>query len=159
MNRAKEHFVAVIGAGECGPEVAAVAHALGRLLAEAGYTLVCGGLGGVMQAASRGAREAGGRTIGILPGREREAANEFVDTALATGLGPMRNFLVVLNAEVVVAVEGSWGTLSELALAKKIGREVVAIGAWSNVPGVIPADGPQAALAAVRRILSIEAMS
>ncbi len=92
-----------------------------------------------MRAVCEGARSEAGLTIGILPGSERDDANEYVDIALATGLGPMRNCLVVLNGDVVVAVEGGSGTLSEVALALKIGKDVIALGRWSGIPGVVPA--------------------
>lgn len=143
MTRAKT--IAVIGAGQCDPMVEVAAERLGRLLAEAGFDLICGGLGGVMEAASRGARHAGGRTIGILPGLDKAAANAFIDLPLVTGLSHMRNFLVVANADVVVAVEGEYGTLSEIALARKLGKTVIAIGRWGSVPGVVPAGGPEEA--------------
>ena len=147
--------IAVIGSGECEPQVYAAAERLGRLLAEAGFDLVCGGISGVMEAASRGARQAGGRTIGILPGLDKSAANAFVDLALVTGLSHMRNFLVVANADAVVAVEGEYGTLSEIALARKLGKTVVAIGRWSGIPGVVPAGGPEEAATLARTFARI----
>jgi len=114
--------VSVIGSGA---EHEARAEAVGRLLAERGCKVVTGGLGEVMAAAARGAKEAGGTTIGILPGRDRAAANEWVDHAVATGLGHMRNFAVVASGDAVIAVGGHWGTLSEIAFAKIPGRPVV----------------------------------
>lgn len=146
-----QRAVAVIGAGECGPETAAMAENLGRLLALAGFSVVCGGLGGVMEAACRGALSAGGLTIGILPGLERAAANPFVAVPVVTGLGPMRNFLVVSNGLAAVAVEGGSGTLSEIALAQKSGIPVIALGRWSDLPGVHPARDPEQAVELVRR--------
>ena len=121
--------VSVIGASA--PSDAAVedAREVGRLLAERGHTVVCGGLGGVMRAACRGANEADGETIGILPGEDRNAANEFVDTAIATGLGHARNALVVLNGDAVVAVDGSGGTLSEVGFSAVYDRPIAGIGA------------------------------
>ncbi|HXD59695.1 MAG TPA: TIGR00725 family protein [Thermoleophilaceae bacterium] len=123
-------YVAVVGAGEASREEAAAAEEVGRLLAERGAVLVCGGLGGVMEAACRGAKEAGGSTVGILPGRDRAAANDHVDIAIATGLGEARNALVVRAADVLIAVGGGYGTLSEIALALKSGTPVVGIGSW-----------------------------
>jgi uncharacterized protein (TIGR00725 family) len=114
--------VSVIGSGA---EHEARAEAVGRLLAERGCKVVTGGLGEVMAAAARGAKEAGGTTIGILPGRDRAEANEWVDHAVATGLGHMRNFAVVASGDAVIAVGGQWGTLSEIAFAKILGRPVV----------------------------------
>ncbi|GFK94505.1 Cytokinin riboside 5'-monophosphate phosphoribohydrolase [Fundidesulfovibrio magnetotacticus] len=128
--------ISVIGAGECGPDVEAVAHRLGTLIAQNGFDLLCGGRMGVQRAACRGAKEAGGFTIGLLPGLDFTQANEFVDVPVVTGLGHMRNFLVVKNGAAAVAVEGGAGTLSEIGLAMKSGIPVVAIGRWSGVDGV-----------------------
>lgn len=126
--------VAVVGAGRPG-DAEADAETIGRLVAEAGATLVCGGLGGVMEAACRGARSAGGRTIGILPGTDRGAANAYVDVAIPTGLGEARNTIVVRAADVVVAVGGGHGTLSEIAFAAKVGTPVVGLGTWRLARG------------------------
>jgi uncharacterized protein (TIGR00725 family) len=123
-------YVAVVGAGEASEEEIAAAEEVGRLLAERGAVLVCGGLGGVMEAACRGAKEGGGTTVGILPGHDRAAANAYVDVAIATGLGEARNALVVRAADVLIAVGGGWGTLSEIALALKTGTRVVGLGSW-----------------------------
>jgi uncharacterized protein (TIGR00725 family) len=123
-------YVAVVGPGEATPEEIATAEEVGRLLAERGAVLVCGGLGGVMEAACRGAKERGGQTVGILPGGDRAAANPHVDVAIATGLGEARNALVVRAADVLIAVGGAYGTLSEIALALKTGTPVVGIRSW-----------------------------
>ncbi len=131
--------VSVIGAGTCGPAVAAQAFELGQGLAAMGITVVTGGLAGVMEAVSKGARSVGGRTIGILPGERLEDANPYVEEPIATGIGHMRNAMVVMNGHMVVAVAGEWGTFSELALAKKMGKVVVAMGKWSTVPDVVEA--------------------
>jgi len=135
----RQRRVAVIGAGKCDAGVYSQAKQLGQLLAKRGYLVVCGGLGGVMQAVCEGAKSASGATLGILPGDKVAQANPFVDTAVVTGLGSMRNYLVVLNGDAVVAVEGESGTLSELALALKSGKYVVAVGRWAAIPGVVPA--------------------
>ncbi|MBN2141355.1 MAG: TIGR00725 family protein [Desulfovibrionaceae bacterium] len=150
----KGKTVSVIGAGSCPPEVSARAERLGRLIAESGLDLVCGGLGGVMEAASRGAKAAGGRTLGILPGLDKRAANPFIDSAVVTGLGHMRNFLVIANGDAVIALEGGNGTLSEIGLALKSGKFVVAVGAWSGLPGVTPATGPEEAVDKIKQFLS-----
>jgi uncharacterized protein (TIGR00725 family) len=121
--------VAVVGAGATGPDEDD-AETIGRLVAEAGATLVCGGLGGVMEAAYRGARSAGGTTVGLLPGLDRAAANPHVVVAVPTGLGEARNTLVVRAADVVVAVGGGHGTLSEIAFALKTGTPVVGLRTW-----------------------------
>jgi uncharacterized protein (TIGR00725 family) len=109
---------------------------------------VCGGLGGVMEAACRGAKDGGGTTVGILPGTDRAAANPFVDVAVATGLGEARNALVVRAADAVIAIGGGYGTLSEIALALKAGKRVVGLETW-DVEGVEVADSPAAAVEAV----------
>ncbi len=147
--------VAVVGTGETEPgsELDALAEAVGRAVAGAGALLVCGGLGGVMAAACRGAVAAGGRTVGLLPGEDRAAANPWVQVPLATGLGEARNVLVVRAADAVVAVGGGYGTLSEIALARKLGRPVVGLRTWSaSLPGddaelVRSASDPLAAVA------------
>ena len=120
--------VAVIGAGSASDSEAELARLVGAGLAEAGAVLVCGGLGGVMEAAAQGARERGGLTVGVLPGTDAAAANPFIVLPLATGMGEARNALVVRAAEAVIAVGGEWGTLSEIALARKMGIDVVVLG-------------------------------
>jgi len=132
---ARPHRVAVIGAGRSRPEEEETARSLGRALGSAGAVVVCGGLGGVMEAVARGCAEAGGRTVGILPGDRGDAANPWIEIALPTGMGEARNALVVRAGEAVVAVGGSWGTLSEIALARKMGREVGLLGE-PPVPGL-----------------------
>lgn len=107
-------------------------------MAAAGAVLVCGGLGGIMEAAARGAKSAGGLTLGILPGRSRKAANAYLDCVVATGLGDFRNFLVVATADAVVALPGSYGTLSEIAMALTLQKPVVGLGTW-EIEGVVRA--------------------
>lgn len=122
----------------------AEAFEVGRRLGAAGAVVVCGGLGGVMAAACRGAKDAGGTTVGILPGDDRAAANDFVDVAIATGLGEARNVLVVRAADALVAIGGEHGTLSEIAFALKIGRPVVGLGTWP-IDGITAVGGPSEA--------------
>jgi len=147
-------YIAVVGAGQATVEQEADAEAAGRTLAESGAVVVCGGLGGVMEAACRGARDAGGTTLGILPGADRAAANPWVSVAVATGLGEARNALVVRAADAVVAVGGEFGTLSEIALALKAGKPVVGVGTWDlgREPDPITRarDGAEAATLALR---------
>ncbi len=116
-------------------------------------TLVCGGLGGVMEAAARGARTAGGFTLGILPGTDRASANPFIECAVATGLGDFRNYLIVRTADALIALPGRHGTLSEIAMALTLGKPVVGLGTW-DIEGVEPAETAeqtvQKALAAIR---------
>ena len=123
-------YVAVVGGGEAGEADCAVAYEVGRELARRGAVIVCGGLGGVMEAACRGAKEEGGATLGLLAGDDRTAANPFVDVAVATGMGEARNALVARTADVVVAVAGEFGTLSEIALALRMGKPVVGLSTW-----------------------------
>lgn len=124
-------YVAVVGpSGDPGPEILALAEEAGRLLAEAGAVVVTGGGTGVMEAASRGAAAAGGLVVGILPGEDRGAANTHVTVALATGLGEVRNALVVRAVDALIAVGGSWGTLSEVALACRTGVPVYTLAGW-----------------------------
>lgn len=138
-------YVAVIGPSEATPEELARAEVVGRLLAGRGAVVVCGGLGGVMEAVARGASGAGGVVLGILPGSHREDANEHVTVALATGMGEMRNALVVRAADAVIAVGGAYGTLSEIALALRTGVAVVGIGTW-DLDDVIDAPDEEAAV-------------
>ena len=138
-------YVAVVGAGDASPEVEAAAEEVGHGLAQAGAIVVCGGLGGVMAAACRGARSAGGTTIGLLPGTDRAAANQWVQIAIPTGLGELRNGLIIRAVDVVVAVGGEYGTLSEVALALKTRVPVVGLDTW-EIRGVEAADDPPAAV-------------
>jgi uncharacterized protein (TIGR00725 family) len=124
-------YVAVVGASEATAQQEHDAETVGRLLAEGGATVVTGGRGGVMAAASRGASAAGGTTVGILPGTDRRAANEWVSVAIPTGLGELRNGLVIRAADVVVAVGGAYGTLSEIALALRAGLPVIGVDTWA----------------------------
>jgi len=135
--------VSVIGSGV---EHEARAEEVGRLLAERGCKVVTGGLGEVMAAALRGAKSAGGTTIGILPGKDRSDANEWVDHAVATGLGHMRNFAVAATGDAVIAVGGSWGTMTEIAFAMRLGRPVVILEPGLEVDGVDRAATPEEAV-------------
>jgi len=145
--------VAVVGAARASTPECEAAEEVGRRIAEAGAVLVCGGLGGVMEAACRGARAVGGTTVGILPGTDRLAANPHVEIAVPTAMGEARNALVVGTADAVVAVGGEFGTLSEIALALKAGTPVIGLWTWElarrgeAVVGVIPAPGPERAAA------------
>jgi len=145
-------YVAVVGPGEASPDELHAAEEVGAGLAEAGAVVVTGGLGGVMEAACRGARSRRGRTLGILPGDDRDAANGWVEIAVATGLGELRNGLVVRAADAVVAIGGGHGTLSELALALKLGRPVVGLGTW-EVHGVDHVSTPEDALSLIAGLL------
>ena len=124
-------IIAVIGAGECSREVAEMAEEVGHRLAEKGAILICGGLGGVMEAACRGAKSAGGTTVGVLPGTNPGDVNPYVDIPIATGMGQARNVIVVTSAQAVIAIGGGYGTLSEIGHAKKLGLPVVGLQTWS----------------------------
>ncbi len=135
--------VAVIGSGR---EHEQRAEEVGRLLAERGCTVVTGGLGEVMAAAARGAKAAGGTTIGILPGERREDANEWIDHAVVTGIGHARNLAVVASGDAVIAVGGSWGTLAEIGFASRLGRPVVILEPGQTVEGIARAATPKEAV-------------
>jgi len=144
-------LVAVIGGSTCTSEEAEWAGVVGRLLAEQEAVLLCGGLGGVMEAAARGAKQARGLTVGILPGSDRADANPFIDVPLATGMGEMRNALIVRAAQAVIAIGGGWGTLSEIALAQRIGTPIV--GLHDAFPSVVDMPRVTTSEQAVRRAL------
>jgi len=145
-------YIAVIGGQECTPLEADRAYQVGRLLASVGCVLVCGGRGGVMEAACRGAREAGGETLGILPGFDRAQANPYLDVSVVTGMGSARNAIIALTADGVIAIGGGHGTLSEIGLALKSGRPVVGLDTWEPVrpdddtSPIVAASGPEEAV-------------
>ena len=151
-------YVGVIGGQYCSEEEERTAHEVGSLLAKRGAIIVCGGLGGMMEAACKGAKEAGGITIGILPGPFRGDANPYVDYAIATDMGQARNAVIVRTADAVMAVGGEYGTLSEIAMALKMGKKVVALSSWEisnkGAPDekIIRVDDPEAAVEAVMGI-------
>ena len=148
--------ISVVGSGTCeqDSEPARLAEEVGRLLAEAGAVLVCGGLGGVMEAASRGAAAAGGTVIGITPSDSPEHANEHCTHVVATGIGHARNLAVVASGDAVIAIGGEWGTLSEIGFARRLGRPVVTLRSWRPVgegpmedaPGIVAARSPAEAV-------------
>lgn len=145
-------WIGVIGPGQATAEDLARAEVVGAEVAAARAILVCGGLSGVMEAACRGAARAGGLTVGLLPGDDRGAANRWVSVALPTGLGEARNALLIRAADAVVAIGGGWGTLSEIALARRAGKAVVGLDTWlaqhpgTTEPGVLVAESPRAAV-------------
>ncbi|HEX4219274.1 MAG TPA: TIGR00725 family protein [Acidimicrobiales bacterium] len=151
--------IAVVGATEATARAEAAAETIGASLASAGVTIICGGLGGVMAGACRGAKTVGGTTVGILPGRDPRAANQWVDVVIPSGLGEARNALVVGAAAVVIAVGGEYGTLSEIALALRAGIPVIGVGTWSLTnpegkqdSGIIPIGDPHEAAAVAQRL-------
>jgi uncharacterized protein (TIGR00725 family) len=148
-------YVAVVGSGTATGELYEKAREVGRLVAERGGTVVCGGLSGVMEAAARGAAEAGGTAIGILPDEDRRRANEYLTHSLATGTGHARNLAVVCSGDVVISVGGEYGTLSEMGLARKVGRPVVALESWDLGEHVAVVASPEEAVEAAFGILGM----
>lgn len=146
-------MIAVCGAGATDEATGRLAYEVGRGLAEAGTTVICGGHGGVMAAACAGAKSVGGLTVGILPGSERTAANQDVDIVITTNMGQARNVIIVSSAQAVIAIGGEYGTLSEIALALKIGVPVVGLGTWQLVKA-----GPEIADPIVRAGSAAEAV-
>ena len=139
--------IGVIGAGECDAEIKARAEETGRLIAKSGAVLVCGGRGGVMEAACRGAQQAGGLTVGILPGYTGE--NAFCTVRVGTGLGVARNAVVVGSSDALIAIGGRHGTLSEIAMAGVLGKEVFGLNSW-EIDGVVACNTPEEAVRSAR---------
>jgi uncharacterized protein (TIGR00725 family) len=136
-------LIAIIGAGQCDRPTHDLAYQMGAQLAQQGYTLICGGLGGVMAAACEGAKQYHGSTIGILPGDTPNAAKLWVDIAIPTGMGEARNFIIVRSAAALIAIGGEYGTLSEIAIALKLGKPLVGLNTWQPIrPGGTQPDFP-----------------
>ncbi len=148
-------YVAVVGPRTAAGETYERAREVGRLVAERGGVVVCGGLGGVMEAAARGATDGGGTAIGILPDEDRGRANGYLSFSVATGMGQARNLAVVCSGDVVVAVGGGYGTLSEVGLALKVGRPVVSLGGWELGDHVVVAGSPAGAVGAAFGLLGV----
>ncbi len=132
-------IIGVVGDSAPDPETTSLAEAAGNAIARAGAVLACGGLGGVMRAAARGAKEAGGLTVGILPSYDVKSANPFIDIPIATGMGHARNVIIAATSHALIALAGAHGTLSEIALGLKLGKRVVALGRESSPEGVVAA--------------------
>lgn len=139
MHPAHKKIIGVIGAGSVDESAWDCAEEVGRLIAGRGAILVCGGLGGVMEAAAKGAKCGGGITIGVLPHATTGGENPYIDVPVATGFGEGRNVIIVRTADVLIAVYGEYGTLSEIALALKMGKPVIGIHSW-EIPGIIKAN-------------------
>ena len=148
-----QQIVGVIGASECEPFVASMAFEVGRGIANMGAALICGGRGGVMEAACKGASESGGLTIGVLPGNDGSLANPYVSVPLVTAMGQARNSIIVQSSCVLVAIGGGYGTLSEIGIALKLGKKVIGLGTW-EIPGVHTVTRPHDALALVAEELA-----
>src|SRR5689334_20534684 len=138
--------IAIVGAGDASSAVCELAYTVGVGVARRGAMLICGGRGGVMAAAAQGAQSAGGLTIGVLPGYDRRQANPHIEIPIATGMGQARNAIIVASADSVIALEGEGGTLSEIGLAIKLGRPVVALRAWQQLAMISHADDVLAAV-------------
>ncbi|MFB0521585.1 MAG: TIGR00725 family protein [Desulfatiglandales bacterium] len=151
---ARKIYVGVIGAGDCSREAYNMACDVGYLVGQNDWILVCGGMGGVMEGAAKGCCKAGGMTAGILPGEARDSANAFIHVAIPTGLGEGRNLLVVRASDVVIAIAGGYGTLSEIGLALKIGKPVVGLKTWPGIDGIDYVETPQEAVDMAARHLS-----
>jgi len=141
----KKIRVGVIGGSKPDKRSLEAAYRVGQLIAEAEAILICGGLGGVMEAAASGAKKAGGLTVGILPGIHPYEANSSIDVAVATGMGYSRNALVVMNADVLIAIAGEYGTLTEIGYGNVYGKRVIGLGTW-DIKGVIKANSPEEAI-------------
>jgi len=148
-------YVSVVGLGEASGELYEKALEVGRLVAERGGTVVCGGRSGVMEAAARGATEAGGTVLGILPDEDRRQANEYLSYSIATGVGHARNLAVVCSGDVVISVGGEYGTLSEIGFALKVGRPVVALESWNLGEQVAVTSSPREAVEAAFGLLGM----
>ncbi|MBS3819180.1 TIGR00725 family protein [bacterium] len=145
MKLRKKIKVGIIGGARPQPKFKDIAYQVGRMIAEKGAILVCGGLSGIMEAAAKGAREHNGLTVGILPGYSPHDANPHIEIPIATGLGYSRNSLVAMNSDILVAVDGEYGTLSEIAYGCIYGKKIIGIGTW-NIPGVKEAQTAQEAM-------------
>ncbi len=146
-----KRYIAVIGRHDCSEEEANLAFNVGRLVAEAGAVLICGGLGGIMEAASRGAKSAGGTTIGVLPGTCRDDANPYIDHAICTGIREARNLAIVLTADGVIALPGEFGTLSEISFALKYRKPVVSLRSWNVSERILRAETAEEAVETILR--------
>lgn len=147
----KKTIVAVVGASDTAAKMIADAEEVGRLIAQKGWTLVTGGLGGVMEAASKGANGAGGIVVGILPQGLTDHANKFVTIPIATNMGHARNAIIAHTADVLIAIGGGHGTLSEIAIALKLGKPVIGLNSW-DIPGVVSAKDAKEAVEKIRSL-------
>jgi uncharacterized protein (TIGR00725 family) len=146
-------MIGVVGAGNCSTEVYELARRIGDGIARAGGILVCGGLGGVMEGACRGAREAGGETVGILPGPDKASANPYVSVPIVTDMGHARNVLIVRTSDLLVAVSGGYGTLSEISIALKLGKPIIGLHTWPDMEGIAYVSSPEEATDTIRKMM------
>jgi uncharacterized protein (TIGR00725 family) len=161
MGMSRDVYLAVVGPSAATPAEHALGEEIGQLIAEAGAVLICGGLGGLMEAAASGCTKAGGRSVGVLPTETRAGANPYLTTVVATGMGEARNAIVVRTADAVIAVAGEFGTLSEIALALKMGKPVVGLGTWElskgaePVEAIVRSDTPADAVSTALRLIEL----
>ena len=139
-------MIGVIGSSSCSPEVARLAEEVGKGIARKGGVLICGGLGGVMEAVCRGAKSEGGSTIGILPGSSRDDANQWVDIPIVTGMGVARNTIIVSSSQAIISVSGGYGTLSEIGFSLNLGVPIVGLLTWEIDAPIIRAETPEEAV-------------
>lgn len=151
MKRA--YYVGVIGSGNCSPAHYDLARKVGYEIGRRDWILVCGGLGGVMEGAARGCEEAGGITVGILPGLQKEQVNPYIRISIPTGLGDGRNLLVVRASDILVAISGGYGTLSEIALALKARKKVIGLKTFENIEGLLTVADPDEAMIRLESLL------
>ena len=149
MATGRMKVIGVVGAGDCDEHTGLIAQQVGRLIADRGAALVCGGMGGVMQHAAMGAAQMGGLTIGILPGDGREDANPYINLPIVTDMGHGRNVIIAHTAQALIAISGEYGTLSEIAIALKLNKPVICLGGWTQIKNVINVSTPQEAVDAV----------
>ena len=152
MKRRRKLLIGVVGGHSCDKKTAKLAQEVGGEIAKLRAVLVCGGLGGIMQAAAKGAKENNGLTVGILPGEDKNDANSFIDIPIATGLGYTRNTLVTTAADIIIALPGKYGTLSEIAFALNAGKTVLGIGSW-DVKGIIRVETAKGAVEYIKNRL------
>jgi uncharacterized protein (TIGR00725 family) len=152
MDNPYQSIIAVIGAGSCDEETYTIAEEAGILLAKNGFTIICGGLGGVMEAVCKGARSEGGHTIGVLPGDNIRDANPYVSIPVATGMGIGRNIIIIRTAMAVLAIDGKYGTLSEIAFALQLQKPVVGLQSWDVSADIIQASNIEQAVNEIVKI-------
>ena len=143
MRESKQKIIGVIGQGRgCSKEILSLAEEVGKEIAKREAIVICGGLKGVMEAVCKGAKQENGLTIGVIPGSQKESANKFVEIPIVTGLGEARNSVIVRTADVLIAIGGRYGTLSEIAFALAFGKPVVGLHTWENIEGIVYEDQP-----------------
>jgi len=157
MVEREQKIIGVIGQGrDCSSELLKKAEEVGWHIAQQGAILICGGLGGVMEAASRGAKKSGGKTIGVLPGDDKKTANRYIDIPIVTGMGEARNIIIVRSADALIAVGGRFGTLSEIAFGLAFEKSIVGLQTWENLENMIYRETAEEAVSTVIKMLALE---